>query len=60
MGSVPRASQIFEYNGSTVVAMVGKNGFAIASDRRPGVQLRTVATDFQLFLRWILANHAVN
>jgi hypothetical protein len=40
--------------------MVGKNGFAIASDRRPGVQLRTVATDFQLFLRWILANHAVN
>ncbi|GJM97884.1 hypothetical protein PR202_ga14845 [Eleusine coracana subsp. coracana] len=46
-GSVPRASQIFEYNGSAVVAMVGKNCFAIASDRRLGVQLQTVATDFQ-------------
>uniref|UniRef100_A0A453NH91 Proteasome subunit beta n=1 Tax=Aegilops tauschii subsp. strangulata TaxID=200361 RepID=A0A453NH91_AEGTS len=39
--------QIFEYNGSAVVAMVGKNCFAIASDRRLGVQLQTVATDFQ-------------
>ncbi|KAH9602510.1 hypothetical protein KSS87_020969, partial [Heliosperma pusillum] len=38
---------IFEYNGSAVVAMVGKNCFAIASDRRLGVQLQTVATDFQ-------------
>ncbi|XP_022886371.1 proteasome subunit beta type-3-like [Olea europaea var. sylvestris] len=27
--------------------MVGKNCFAIASDRRLGVQLQTVATDFQ-------------
>ncbi|KAJ3679170.1 hypothetical protein LUZ60_017181 [Juncus effusus] len=38
---------IFEYNGSALVAMVGKNCFAIASDRRLGVQLQTVATDFQ-------------
>ncbi|KAH7421057.1 hypothetical protein KP509_13G038700 [Ceratopteris richardii] len=38
---------IFEYNGSAVVAMVGKNCFAIACDRRLGVQLQTVATDFQ-------------
>lgn len=39
--------QIFEYNGSALVAMVGKNCFAIASDRRLGVQLQTIATDFQ-------------
>jgi 20S proteasome subunit beta 3 len=45
--SILRAPQIFEYNGSAVVAMVGKNCFAIASDRRLGVQLQTVATDFQ-------------
>ncbi|WZY77098.1 hypothetical protein YC2023_023482 [Brassica napus] len=38
---------IFEYNGSAVVAMVGKNCFAIASDRRLGVQLQTIATDFK-------------
>ncbi|OEL26605.1 Proteasome subunit beta type-3 [Dichanthelium oligosanthes] len=41
------APQIFEYNGSAVVAMVGKNCFAIASDRRLGVQLQMIATDFQ-------------
>ncbi|KAJ4798969.1 Proteasome subunit beta type [Rhynchospora pubera] len=41
------AMSIFEYNGSALVAMVGKNCFAIASDRRLGVQLQTVATDFQ-------------
>ncbi|KAI0492312.1 hypothetical protein KFK09_026583 [Dendrobium nobile] len=38
---------IFEYNGSALVAMVGKNCFAIASDRRLGVQLQTIATDFR-------------
>ncbi|MCO5587911.1 hypothetical protein L7F22_041863 [Adiantum nelumboides] len=42
---------IFEYNGSAVVAMVGKNCFAIACDRRLGVQLQTVATDFQRVFR---------
>ena len=31
--------------------MVGKNCFAIASDRRFGVQLQTVATDFQKIYR---------
>ncbi|XP_020148894.1 proteasome subunit beta type-3 isoform X3 [Aegilops tauschii subsp. strangulata] len=39
--------QIFEYNGSPVVEMVGKNCFAIASDYHLGVQLQTIATDFQ-------------
>ena len=29
------------------MAMVGKNCFAIASDRRLGVQLQTIATDAQ-------------
>ncbi|KAF7141238.1 hypothetical protein RHSIM_Rhsim06G0101000 [Rhododendron simsii] len=38
---------IFDYNGSALVAMVGKNCFAIASDRHLGVQLQTIATDFQ-------------
>ncbi|XP_060212451.1 proteasome subunit beta type-3-A isoform X1 [Lycium barbarum] len=42
---------IFEYNGSALVAMVGKNCFAIASDRRLGVQLQTIATDFQRIYR---------
>ncbi|XP_042011983.1 proteasome subunit beta type-3-A isoform X2 [Salvia splendens] len=42
---------IFEYNGSALVAMVGKNCFAIASDRRLGVQLQTIATDFQKIYR---------
>ena len=31
--------------------MVGKNCFAIASDRRFGVQLQTIATDFQKIYR---------
>ncbi|CAG8467789.1 1686_t:CDS:10 [Dentiscutata erythropus] len=35
------------YNGSAVVAMVGKNCVAIAADRRLGAQLMTVSTDFQ-------------
>ncbi|KAJ7562922.1 hypothetical protein O6H91_03G089200 [Diphasiastrum complanatum] len=38
---------IFTYNGSALVAMVGKECFAIASDRRLGVQFQTIATDFQ-------------
>lgn len=42
-----RQMSIFEYNGSALVAMVGKNCFAIAGDRRLGVQLQTIATDFQ-------------
>ncbi|CAM6092570.1 unnamed protein product [Calypogeia fissa] len=38
---------ITSYNGSALVAMVGKNCFAIASDRRLGVQFQTIATDYQ-------------
>jgi len=39
--------QITSYNGSALIAMVGKNCFAIASDRRLGVNFQTIATDFQ-------------
>eukprot|EP00051_Salpingoeca_urceolata_P027285 m.480822 g.480822 ORF g.480822 m.480822 type:complete len:205 (+) comp21964_c0_seq1:89-703(+) len=38
---------ITEYNGSAVLAMIGKDCVAIASDRRFGVQARTVSCDFQ-------------
>lgn len=38
---------IFEYNGGAMVAMKGKNCIAIGCDRRLGVQLSTVATNFQ-------------
>ncbi|CAH8297080.1 unnamed protein product [Eruca vesicaria subsp. sativa] len=48
------ASPIFEYNGSVVVAMVGKNYFAIACDRTLGVQLQRIATDFPR-ISWIKA-----
>ncbi|KAL6766565.1 hypothetical protein ACKKBG_A36545 [Auxenochlorella protothecoides x Auxenochlorella symbiontica] len=36
---------IFEYNGSAIIAMAGKECVAIASDLRFGVQLQTLATD---------------
>lgn len=36
---------ILEYNGGAVLAMVGKNCVAIASDTRFGVQAQTIATD---------------
>lgn len=35
------------YNGSAVIAMVGKECVAIAADRRFGVQAQTVTVDFQ-------------
>ncbi|GAQ77625.1 20S proteasome regulatory subunit beta protein [Klebsormidium nitens] len=38
---------ILTYNGSAIIAMMGKNCFAIASDRRLGIQQQTLATDFQ-------------
>ncbi|CAG8835412.1 34030_t:CDS:2, partial [Racocetra persica] len=38
---------IMSQNGSAMVAMVGKNCVAIAADKRLGVQLMTVSTDFQ-------------
>jgi len=40
------AQSITEYNGSGLLAMVGKNCVAIASDTRFGNQQQTVATDF--------------
>eukprot|EP01155_Anaeramoeba_flamelloides_P051361 Anaeramoba_flamelloidesc42378_g2_i1.p1 GENE.c42378_g2_i1~~c42378_g2_i1.p1 ORF type:complete len:206 (-),score=41.27 c42378_g2_i1:88-705(-) len=36
---------IFQYNGSTIVAMAGKNCVAIAGDTRFGVRNQTVALD---------------
>lgn len=36
-----------EYNGGSVVAMVGKNCVAIACDLRLGNQALTVATNFE-------------
>lgn len=36
-----------EYNGGAIVAMTGKNCFAIASDSRLGIQGQTVSTKFQ-------------
>ncbi|CAO3608869.1 unnamed protein product [Cunninghamella blakesleeana] len=38
---------IMEYNGGSVVAMVGKNCVAIAADKRLGQQFMTVSTDFK-------------
>ncbi|KAG8829131.1 proteasome core particle subunit beta 3, partial [Serendipita sp. 405] len=38
---------IMEYNGGSVVAMVGKNCVAIASDLRLGNQALTIATNFE-------------
>uniref|UniRef100_A0A7S2SLT0 Proteasome subunit beta n=1 Tax=Mucochytrium quahogii TaxID=96639 RepID=A0A7S2SLT0_9STRA len=38
---------IFEYNGSSVIAMTGKNCVAIASDTRFGAQALTVGTNMQ-------------
>ncbi|XP_075209917.1 proteasome subunit beta type-3 [Lycorma delicatula] len=38
---------VFSYNGSAVVAMVGKGCVAIASDRRFGIQTQTLGCDFQ-------------
>lgn len=34
------------YNGGAAVAMTGKNCFAIASDKRLGIQMMTVSCDF--------------
>lgn len=39
-------SNPFEYNGGSVLAMVGKDCFAIASDKRFGVQLQTMSMNF--------------
>ena len=44
---MPLLQSIFEYNGSAVVAMIGKECVAIAADRRLGAQAQTVTTDFR-------------
>jgi 20S proteasome subunit beta 3 len=38
---------IFEYNGSAIIAMAGKDCVAIGSDLRFGVQLQTMTTDYK-------------
>lgn len=43
--------QIFEYNGSAIVGMAGKECVAIGSDLRFGVQFQTLATDYQKIYR---------
>lgn len=40
-----------EYNGSAIMAMVGKNCVAIAADKRFGVQALTLGCDFQKIFR---------
>jgi len=42
---------ILAYNGCAMLAMAGKDCVAIASDRRLGVQLTTLATDFPKVFR---------
>ena len=42
---------ITAYNGSALVAMTGHECVAIAADRRYGIQLQTVGTDFQRIFR---------
>ncbi|KAJ2221039.1 proteasome core particle subunit beta 3, partial [Coemansia sp. RSA 485] len=42
---------IMEYNGSAIVAMVGKNCVAIAADKRLGQQALTVDMDFEKVFR---------
>jgi 20S proteasome subunit beta 3 len=37
---------ILEYNGAAIIGMAGKDCVGIAADRRLGMQLKTVATDF--------------
>lgn len=39
---------IMEYNGGCVLAMVGKDSVAIASDLRFGVQGMTIATNYEV------------
>lgn len=49
---------IMEYNGGCVLAMVGKDSVAIATDLRFGVQGMTIATNYEvkyhLFLSFVM------
>jgi 20S proteasome subunit beta 3 len=40
-------SDIFSYNGGSIVAMKGKNCVGVACDRRFGQQMQTITTNFQ-------------
>ena len=40
------SGSILEYNGAAIIAMTGKDCVGIAADRRLGIQLATIATDF--------------
>lgn len=40
-----------EYNGAAIIAMTGKECVGIAADRRLGIQLTTIATDFEKVFR---------
>ncbi|CAO3616452.1 unnamed protein product [Cunninghamella echinulata] len=42
---------IMEYNGGSVVAMVGKNCVAIAADKRLGQQFMTVSTISKKYIK---------
>eukprot|EP01038_Epipyxis_sp_PR26KG_P004627 gene4627-6506_t len=42
---------ILQYNGGAVIAMTGKNCVGICSDLRLGIQLQTVAMDFEKVFR---------
>ena len=43
---------ITEYNGGTVVGMVGKNCVGIACDRRLGKQMLTLTNNFQKVFKY--------
>ena len=54
------ASQsIMEYNGGSVIAMVGKDCVAIASDLRLGVQSLSITSDFEKVRALLLSRVAV-
>jgi 20S proteasome subunit beta 3 len=50
-GSLNLVQSIFEYNGSAIIAMAGKECVAIGSDLRFGVQLQTLACDYKKIYR---------
>lgn len=49
------AQSIMQYNGGSVVAMVGKDCVAIASDLRLGVQSLSISSNFEKVGRQITA-----
>jgi 20S proteasome alpha/beta subunit len=47
-----KTMSIHEYNGGTLVGMVGKDCVGIACDRRFGKQLLTITNDFQRVFKY--------